>query len=162
MADRLSATAPSLSDFERLMQRAFDGLPADVRRACADLLLRVADFAPDDMLDEMEIEDPYELTGLYDGVALTDRSVMTSPTAPTPSGSTAGRSSRSGSTAATWPSTGWCTTCWCTRSPTTSAGPTTTSARSTTGRSERGVGRCGQRPTSRQAQLRSCSAWVRR
>ena len=82
MAESLSASAPSLSDFERLMQRAFDGLPADVRRACADLLLRVADFAPDDVLDDMEIEDPYELTGLYDGVALTDRSVMDQPQCP--------------------------------------------------------------------------------
>jgi predicted Zn-dependent protease with MMP-like domain len=82
MADNLSASAPSLSDFERLVQRAFDGLPADVRRACADLLLRVADFAPDDVLDEMGIEDPYELTGLYDGVALTDRSVMDQPQRP--------------------------------------------------------------------------------
>ena len=53
-----------------------------MRRACADLLLRVADFAPDDVLDEMEIEDPYELTGLYDGVALTERSVMSQPDRP--------------------------------------------------------------------------------
>ena len=74
--------APSLEDFERLMRRAFDALPAEVRRACADLLLRVADFAPDDVLDEMEIEDPYELTGLYDGVALTERSVMDQPQRP--------------------------------------------------------------------------------
>jgi predicted Zn-dependent protease with MMP-like domain len=81
-ADRLSATAPSLADFERLVRRAFDRLPAEVRRACADLLLRVADFAPDDVLDEMEIEDPYELTGLYDGVSLTERSVMMQPDRP--------------------------------------------------------------------------------
>jgi predicted Zn-dependent protease with MMP-like domain len=81
-ADPLSAAAPSLDDFERLARRAFEALPAAVRRACADLLLRVADFAPDDVLDEMEIEDPYELTGLYDGIALTERSVMHQPTQP--------------------------------------------------------------------------------
>ena len=82
MADRLSAAAPSLADFERLMARAFARLPPEVRRACADLLLRVADFAPDEILDEMEIEDPYELTGLYEGVALTDRSVLMQPDRP--------------------------------------------------------------------------------
>jgi predicted Zn-dependent protease with MMP-like domain len=82
MPDPLSAPAPSLADFERLMARAFARLPAEVRRACADLLLRVADFAPDEVLDEMEIEDPYELTGLYDGVALTERSVMMQPDRP--------------------------------------------------------------------------------
>lgn len=71
-----SITAPSLGDFEAMVAQAFAALPPDVRQACADLALRVADFAPDDVLDELEIDDPYELTGLYDGVALTGRSVM--------------------------------------------------------------------------------------
>ena len=76
MAEPLHIAAPSLADFECLTRRAFEALPAEVRSACADLALRVADFAPDDVLDELEIQDPYELTGLYDGVALTGRSVM--------------------------------------------------------------------------------------
>jgi predicted Zn-dependent protease with MMP-like domain len=82
MPDPLSAPAPSLEDFERLARRAFAALPAEVRRACAELALRVADFAEDRLLDEMGIEDPYELTGLYDGIALTERSVMHQPTRP--------------------------------------------------------------------------------
>ncbi len=81
-ADPLAALAPSIEDFERLARRAFEALPAEVRRACADLILRVEDFAPDEVLDEMEIEDAYELTGLYDGIALTERSVMHQPTRP--------------------------------------------------------------------------------
>ena len=82
MPDLLSAPAPSLDDFERLARRAFAALPAEVRRACADLALRVADFADDALLAEMGIEDPYDLTGLYDGIALTERSVMHQPTGP--------------------------------------------------------------------------------
>jgi predicted Zn-dependent protease with MMP-like domain len=81
-ADRLSAAAPSLEDFERLARRAMEALPEQVRRACADLAVRVADFAADDVLDEMGIEDPYELTGLYEGTSLTQRSVMQQPTQP--------------------------------------------------------------------------------
>jgi predicted Zn-dependent protease with MMP-like domain len=81
-ADRLSAQAPTLGDFERLARRAFAALPVEVRRACAGLALRVADFAPDEVLDEMGIEDPFELTGLYAGIALTERSVMHQPTQP--------------------------------------------------------------------------------
>jgi predicted Zn-dependent protease with MMP-like domain len=80
--DALAAVAPSLADFDRLAHRAFAALPPGVRRACGDLLVRVADFAPDDVLDELEIEDPYELTGLYDGIALTKRSVMHQPSRP--------------------------------------------------------------------------------
>ena len=80
--DPLAIAAPSLADFERLAHRAFARLPAEVRRAWAELLVRVDDFAPDEVLDEMEIEDAYELTGLYDGIALTERSVMHQPTRP--------------------------------------------------------------------------------
>jgi predicted Zn-dependent protease with MMP-like domain len=53
-----------------------------VRAACAGLAIRVEDFAPDDVLDEMGIDDPFELTGLYEGTALTERSVFDQPTAP--------------------------------------------------------------------------------
>jgi predicted Zn-dependent protease with MMP-like domain len=59
-----------------------EALPPEVRRACADLALRVADFPSDDVLDEMGIEDPYELTGLYEGTSLTQRSVMQQPAQP--------------------------------------------------------------------------------
>ncbi len=82
MPGPFASPAPTLADFEALAQSALAALPAGVRRACADLLVRVDDFAPDDVLDEMEIEDPYELTGLYDGIALTERSVMHQPTRP--------------------------------------------------------------------------------
>jgi predicted Zn-dependent protease with MMP-like domain len=64
---------PSIEDFEALASRAFAALPPEVRHACGGLALRVTDFAPDEMLDEMGIEDPFELTGLYDGIALTER-----------------------------------------------------------------------------------------
>ena len=82
MPDPLSAPAPSLADFERLASRAFQALPAEVRRACADLGIRVMDFASDELLAEMEIEDAYELTGLYDGTPLTEKSVFDQPTRP--------------------------------------------------------------------------------
>lgn len=74
--------APSLADMERLADRAFTALPDEVRTACAGLAIRVVDFAPDEILREMEIEDPFELTGLYDGIALTEKSVFHQPTRP--------------------------------------------------------------------------------
>ncbi len=75
-------TAPSLADFEEIAQAGFATLPAPFRDACAGLLIRVADFAEEEVLDEMGIEDPYELTGLYTGVALTEKSVHDVPTEP--------------------------------------------------------------------------------
>jgi predicted Zn-dependent protease with MMP-like domain len=74
--------APSLADIERLARAAWEALPAEFRAPCEGLLIRVADWADDDTLDEMEIEDPLELTGLYAGVALTEKSVSDVVTGP--------------------------------------------------------------------------------
>ena len=46
------------------------------RKIRHEVALRVEDFAPDDILDEMEIEDAFQLTGLYDGVPLTERDMV--------------------------------------------------------------------------------------
>ena len=46
------------------------------------ILLRIEDFAPLDILQAMEIDDPFELTGLYEGVPLTEKSVMDQPVGP--------------------------------------------------------------------------------
>ena len=77
-----AALPPSLADLDRLARVAFARLPDAVRRACAGLAIRVEDFPPEAMLDEMGIEDPFELTGLYDGRPLTERSVLDQATLP--------------------------------------------------------------------------------
>jgi predicted Zn-dependent protease with MMP-like domain len=70
-----TATAPALADFEALATTAWSGLPAEFRALAGDLLIRVEDFASDDVLDALDIEDPFELTGLYQGVSLDKQSV---------------------------------------------------------------------------------------
>ena len=74
MSEPGDAVAPSLADFERMADAAFDALPADFRALCQDVVIRIADFADDETLKAMEIENPFELTGLYEGVDLTRRS----------------------------------------------------------------------------------------
>ena len=75
-------TAPSLEDIERMAQAAYDDLPPLFRRHCEGLIIRVADFADDETLEEMGAEDPFEITGLYQGVALTAKSVSDVTTEP--------------------------------------------------------------------------------
>ena len=41
-----------------------------------DVLIRVQDFADDEVLADLDIENPFELTGLYSGIDLTQRSIM--------------------------------------------------------------------------------------
>ena len=60
--------APSLDDFAELAEAAFAALPAVFRQAAGDVVFRIDDFADEATLAEMEIEDPFELTGLYHGV----------------------------------------------------------------------------------------------
>jgi predicted Zn-dependent protease with MMP-like domain len=58
------------SEFERLVDAAFAALPEHFRTACGPLVVRVDDFAAIEVLEEMEIDDPYDLLGLYQGVGL--------------------------------------------------------------------------------------------
>jgi len=75
-------TAPDLDDIERLARAARAALPEVYREAAALVQLRVADFAPDDVLDQLDLNDPFELTGLYEGIPLTEKSVMDQPHGP--------------------------------------------------------------------------------
>jgi len=76
------ATAPSLADLEALADTARAGLPEPFRSAARTVAVQVDEVAPDHILDEMGIDDPLELTGLYDGVPLTQKSLMDSPGQP--------------------------------------------------------------------------------
>jgi len=74
--------APGLGDFLALAEAARAALPAEFRTAAAEVALRVEDFPDEDMLDSLEIDDPFDLTGLYDGVPLTEKSVFDQPDRP--------------------------------------------------------------------------------
>lgn len=67
--------APSLEEFDALAREAFDALPAEFRALCGDVLIHVADFAEDEILADLGIDDPFDLTGLYEGVDLASRSL---------------------------------------------------------------------------------------
>ena len=82
LSDWRDAKAPSLSEFERLASLAWERLPSEFRNMCRDLVIRVEDFAPEDALDELELEDAFELMGLYQGVSLDHKSVMDPPREP--------------------------------------------------------------------------------
>jgi predicted Zn-dependent protease with MMP-like domain len=65
-----AVTAPSLADFEILATEVYSGLPTKFRTLCEDLVIRIEDFAPDEVLDDMNIGDPFDLLGLFQGVGL--------------------------------------------------------------------------------------------
>ncbi len=67
---------PTLEEIEAMARAALAELPAQIAHAAAEVAIRVEDWPDEAMLDDMGIEDAYDLTGLYDGVPLTESSVM--------------------------------------------------------------------------------------
>lgn len=76
LMDWTGAAAPSLDAFAALADAAFAALPAAFRQMTGQVVFRIEDFADEAVLDEMGIEDAFELTGLYRGVDLTRRSLF--------------------------------------------------------------------------------------
>ncbi|WP_291843653.1 metallopeptidase family protein [Maricaulis sp.] len=71
-ADRV---APSLDDFERLADQALKALPAEMLALCKGVEVFVADFADAETLAAVGLADPFELTGVYIGVDLSQKSL---------------------------------------------------------------------------------------
>lgn len=74
--------APDAEDIETLARAVLDALPAPFAMPARAVGLRVAEFAAPDMLEGLGISDPFELTGLYDGIPMTEKSVMDQPQQP--------------------------------------------------------------------------------
>jgi predicted Zn-dependent protease with MMP-like domain len=68
--------APSLDDFVLLAKRAFARLPDPFRQLAGEVVFQITDFADEETLAFFDLKDPFELTGLYHGTALTQRSVF--------------------------------------------------------------------------------------
>jgi predicted Zn-dependent protease with MMP-like domain len=70
---------PSLADLETIAQAAFAEIPDELRRFAADVAIRVEDFPDDETEQEMELESPFDILGLYRGTALDDKSFANTP-----------------------------------------------------------------------------------
>jgi predicted Zn-dependent protease with MMP-like domain len=80
--DWRSAEAPTLADFEVIASAVWERLAPEFREVCSDLVIRIEDFALDEVLDELEIESPLDLLGLYHGLSLDKKSVSDLPREP--------------------------------------------------------------------------------
>jgi predicted Zn-dependent protease with MMP-like domain len=82
MTDWTGLRAPDAAEMEAMAREAVAKLPSEFASRARDVAIRVMEFAPDDMLDELEVDDPFELTGLYDGIPVTEKSVSDQPGGP--------------------------------------------------------------------------------
>ena len=73
---------PSLADLEALAERALATIPAALKRHLGRTLIRVEEFPDEETEAEMELESPFDILGLYRGVALPRQSVSDPRTEP--------------------------------------------------------------------------------
>ncbi len=67
------AIAPGPELILSLAEAAREALPAPFLIPAREVRLRIEDLAEPEILDALEIADPFELTGLYDGIPLTEK-----------------------------------------------------------------------------------------
>ncbi len=78
MSNRFAAP-PSLADLDALAREAFAAIPDELRVHAAEVIIRVVEFADDETVREMGLDSAFELTGLYSGVPIGDKSVSAAP-----------------------------------------------------------------------------------
>jgi len=71
-------TPPSLADINVIARAALASLPVPMKRMTEGVVLQIADFPDDEVCEEMGLESPFEIMGLYQGVSLMDEQVETS------------------------------------------------------------------------------------
>ena len=79
---RRFGSPPSADEIAAIARGVLDQLPDPFASSLGDVVLLVEEFADKATLDQMGIDDPFELSGLYEGVPLTERSVAESGTLP--------------------------------------------------------------------------------
>lgn len=59
--------APSLEEIEALALEAYANLPQDFRALSGEIRFYVADFPEDQIVEEMGLESPFDILGLFEG-----------------------------------------------------------------------------------------------
>jgi predicted Zn-dependent protease with MMP-like domain len=69
--------APTLADIEALATRALATIPEEFKRHLGPLVIRVDEFPDEETEEAMELDSPFDILGLYRGLALPHQSVTT-------------------------------------------------------------------------------------
>ena len=79
---RTFGRAPDAAEIEALALAALTRLPAQFAAHLGDVVVRVEQFADEETLAALGIDDPIDLTGLYEGVPLGEKSISASGALP--------------------------------------------------------------------------------
>ncbi|MDH3737884.1 MAG: metallopeptidase family protein [Alphaproteobacteria bacterium] len=74
------ASAPTLEEIEAIASEAFATIPLALAQHVANVAIHVVDFPDDETMEALELESPFDLLGLYQGISLDQKSVADSLT----------------------------------------------------------------------------------
>jgi predicted Zn-dependent protease with MMP-like domain len=66
---------PSLADLEELAQRALETIPRRFKQHLGPVVIRVEEFPDEETEEAMGLDSPFDILGLYRGVALPHKSI---------------------------------------------------------------------------------------
>jgi predicted Zn-dependent protease with MMP-like domain len=68
--DQLS---PSLQEFELLALETYAHLPGEFRKLTGEIIIQIAEFPTDEIMDDLALETPFDLLGLFEGRGIAER-----------------------------------------------------------------------------------------
>jgi predicted Zn-dependent protease with MMP-like domain len=73
---------PSLADIDEMARAALESLPEPLKQFTAGVVLQVVDFPDDEICQEMELESPFDILGLYQGISIGEKRMEASGSLP--------------------------------------------------------------------------------
>ncbi len=71
---------PSPEDFQAMADQALASLPKELAASLNDVVFRIEEFPNAEVQDDLDLESPFDLLGLYQGVAIGDKSILDTST----------------------------------------------------------------------------------
>jgi len=65
--------SPSLEELEMLALDAYAHLPEEFRRLTGEIIIQLAEFPTDEIMDDLSLETPFDLLGLFEGRGIAER-----------------------------------------------------------------------------------------
>ncbi len=65
--------SPSLEELEVLALDAYAHLPAEFRELTGEIVIQLAEFPTDEIMDDLSLETPFDLLGLFEGRGIAER-----------------------------------------------------------------------------------------
>jgi predicted Zn-dependent protease with MMP-like domain len=65
--------SPSIEEFELLALETYAHLPDDFRKLTGDIIIQIAEFPTEEIMDDLALETPFDLLGLFEGRGIAER-----------------------------------------------------------------------------------------